>query len=115
MFKGLGGGFGDMGQMLKAAQDMQAKMGEVQERLGSITVDGEAGAGMVRATATARGEVTALTIDPTIFRPEDKEVVEDLIVAAITDAQAKAKARSQEEMGRVAEGLGLPPGFKLPF
>ena len=115
MFKGLGGGFGDMGKMLKAAQDMQAKMGEVQERLGSITVDGEAGAGMVRATATAHGEVTALTIDPTIFRPEDKEVVEDLIVAAITDAQAKAKARSQEEMGRVAEGLGLPPGFKLPF
>ena len=114
MFKGLGG-LGDMGKMMRAAQDVQEKMGEVQERLGSITVEGEAGAGMVRATATAQGEVTALSIDPSIFRPEDKEVVEDLIVAAIADAQAKAKVRSQEEMGRIAEGLGLPPGFKLPF
>ena len=114
MFKGMGS-FGDMGKMMKAAQDVQAKMGEVQERLGSITVEGEAGAGMVRATATAKGEVTALSIDPSIFRPEDKEVVEDLIVAAIADAQGKAKLRSQEEMGRIAEGLGLPPGFKLPF
>ena len=114
MFKGMGG-LGDMGKMMRAAQDVQAKMGEVQERLGAITVEGESGAGMVRATATAKGEVTALSIDPSIFRPEDKEVVEDLIVAAIADAQAKAKVRSQEEMGRIAEGLGLPPGFKLPF
>ena len=114
MFKGMGG-LGDMGKMMKAAQDVQAKMGEMQERLGSITVEGESGAGMVRATATAKGEVTALSIDPSIFRPEDKEVVEDLIVAAIADAQAKAKTRSEEEMGRIAEGLGLPPGFKLPF
>ena len=111
MFKGLG----DMGKMMRAAQDVQTKMGEVQERLGSITVEGEAGAGMVRATATAKGEVTVLSIDPSIFRPEDKEVVEDLIVAAIADAQAKARAKSQEEMGRMAEGLGLPPGFNLPF
>ena len=111
MFKGLG----DMGKMMRAAQDVQTKMGEVQERLGSITVEGEAGAGMVRATATAKGEVTALSIDPSIFRAEDREVVEDLIVAAIADAQAKAKAKSQEEVGRMAEGLGLPPGFKLPF
>ena len=111
MFKGMG----DMGKMMRAAQDMQAKMGEVQERLGSITVEGEAGAGMVRATATAKGEVTAVSIDPSIFRVEDKEVVEDLIVAAIADAQGKAAAKSQEEMGRMAEGFGLPPGFKLPF
>lgn len=114
MFKGMGG-LGDMGKMMRAAQDVQAKMGEVQERLESITVEGEAGAGMVRATATAKGELKALAIDPSIFRAEDKEVVEDLIVAAVADAQAKAKARSQEEMGRIAEGLGLPPGFKLPF
>ena len=114
MFKGLGG-MGDMGKMMRAAQDVQSKMSEVQERLGSITVEGEAGAGMVRATATAKGEVTALSIDPSIFRAEDKEVVEDLIVAAIADAQSKAQARSQEEMGRIAEGFGLPPGFKLPF
>lgn len=114
MFKGMGG-LGDMGKVMRAAQDVQAKMGEVQERLGSITVEGEAGAGMVRATATAKGEVKALSIDPSIFRAEDKEVVEDLIVAAIADAQAKAKVKSQEEMSRVAEGFGLPPGFKLPF
>jgi DNA-binding YbaB/EbfC family protein len=111
MFKGLG----DMGKMMRAAQDVQERMGEVQQRLESITVEGEAGAGMVRATATAKGEVTALSIDPSIFSAEDREVVEDLIVAAIADAQAKAKTKSQEEMGRMAEGLGLPPGFKLPF
>src|SRR6056297_2698973 len=114
MFKGLGG-MGDMGKMMKAAQEMQGKMEEVQESLGAITVTGEAGAGMVKATATAKGELTGLDIDPTIFDPNEKEVVEDLILAAIKDAQAKASERSQEEMQKLTEGLGLPPGMKLPF
>ena len=114
MFKGLGG-LADMGKMMKAAQEMQTKMAEMQEQLDTIKVVGESGAGLVKATATAKGELTALEIDPSIFNPEEKEVVEDLILAAIKDAQQKASDRSQEEMGKLTEGLGLPPGMKLPF
>ena len=114
MFKGLGG-LGDMAGMMKKAQEMQEKMGEVQDGLSRITVEGEAGAGLVRATATAKGELTALAIDPSIFDPAEKEMVEDLILAAVKDAQAKAADRSRQEMQRMAEGMGLPPGMKLPF
>ncbi len=114
MFKGLGG-IGDMAKMMKAAQDMQTKMTDLQEDLEKITVVGESGAGLVRATATAKGELTGLEIDPSIFVASEKEIVEDLILAAVKDAQAKAAARSQQEMSRMTEGLGLPPGFKFPF
>ena len=99
MFKGLGG-MGDMAKMMKAAQEMQGKMAQLQEDLKGITVTGESGAGLVKATATAKGELTALDIDPSIFNSDDKEVVEDLILAAIKDAQAKAEARSREENGQ---------------
>ena len=88
MFKGLGN-LGDMGKMMKAAQEMQGKMAQMQDDLNSITVIGEAGAGLVKATATAKGELTALDIHPSIFKGEDKEVVEDLILAAVKDAQQK--------------------------
>ena len=114
MFKGMGG-LGDMAGMMKKAQEMQAKMGEMQENLASITVTGESGAGLVKATATAKGELTALDIDPSIFDPSEKEMVEDLILAAIKDAQSRAQDRSQREMGKMAEAIGLPPGMKLPF
>ena len=114
MFKGLGN-LGDMAGMMKKAKEMQAKMAEMQDNLGSITVTGESGAGLVRATATAKGELTALDIDPSIFSAEDKEVAEDLILAAIKDAQAKAAERSQEERRKITEGLGLPADMKLPF
>ncbi|AML51303.1 YbaB/EbfC family nucleoid-associated protein [Falsihalocynthiibacter sp. S25ZX9] len=114
MFKGLGQ-MGDMAKMMKAAQEMQSKMAEMQDGLASITVVGESGAGLVKATATAKGELTGLDIDPKIFDPSEKEVVEDLILAAIKDAQAKASERSQSEMAKLTEGLGLPEGMKLPF
>ena len=114
MFKGLGN-LGDMGKMMKAAQEMQGKMAQMQEGLNSIMVTGEAGAGLVKATATAKGELTALDIDPSIFSDDDKEVVEDLILAAIKDAQQKASERAQEEAAKLTEGLGLPAGMKLPF
>lgn len=114
MFKGLGN-LGDMGKMMKAAQEMQSKMTEMQDSLGAITVTGESGAGLVKATATAKGELTGLEIDPSIFQPSEKEVVEDLILAAIKDAQKKAADRSQQEMSKLTEGLGLPPGMNLPF
>ena len=114
MLKGLGG-LGDMAKMMKAAQDMQGKMTQMQEDLARITVTGESGAGLVRATATAKGELTGLSIDPSIFNPEEREVVEDLILAAIKDAQARASERSQAELVKLTEALGLPPGMKLPF
>jgi DNA-binding YbaB/EbfC family protein len=114
MLKGLGQ-LGDMAKLMKQAQEFQAKMTEVQDRLESIEVTGEAGAGLVKVTATAKGAVRAVAIDPSLFRPEEREVVEDLIVAAIQDAQARASAAAQSEMGRLTEGLDLPPGMKLPF
>ena len=114
MFKGMGG-LGDMGKMMKAAQEMQGKMEALQDELHSMTVTGESGAGMVKATATAKGELVGLDIDPSIFNPDEKEVVEDLILAAIKDAQGKASDRAQAEMAKLTDGLGLPPGMKLPF
>ncbi|NBB97715.1 MAG: YbaB/EbfC family nucleoid-associated protein [Alphaproteobacteria bacterium] len=114
MFKGMGG-MGDMAKMMKAAQDMQGKMAQLQEELKAISVTGESGAGLVKATATAKGELTALDIDPSIFNSDDKDVVEDLILAAIKDAQAKAEDRSKEEMGKIAESMGLPRDMNLPF
>ena len=114
MFKGLGQ-LGDMAGMMKKAQEMQSKMAEMQEGLSSLTVEGESGAGLVKATATAKGELIGLDIDPSIFNPDEKEVVEDLILAAIKDAQARASERAAEEMSKLTEGLGLPAGMKLPF
>lgn len=114
MLKGLGQ-LGDMAGMMKKAQEMQSKMADMQEELNNVTVTGESGAGLVKATATAKGELTALDINPSIFHPDEKEVVEDLILAAIKDAQQKAAERSQQEMAKMTEGLGLPAGMKLPF
>ncbi len=114
MLKGLGQ-LGDMAKIMKQAQEMQTKMAEMQENLKTVMVVGESGAGLVKATATAKGELTALEIDPSIFNPEEKEVAEDLILAAIKDAQQKALEKGQEEMAKVTEGLQLPEGMKLPF
>ncbi|MGJ8584292.1 MAG: YbaB/EbfC family nucleoid-associated protein [Marinosulfonomonas sp.] len=114
MLKGLGG-LGDMAKMMKSAQDMQAKMTALQEELHNVKVVGESGAGLVKATATAKGELVALDIDPSIFNPDEKEVVEDLILAAVKDAQMKASDHSQEEMRQLTESLGLPADMKLPF
>ncbi len=114
MLKGMGG-MADMAKMMKAAQEMQGKMAQLQEDLKSIQVTGESGAGLVKATATAKGELTALDIDPSIFNADDKEVVEDLILAAIKDAQTKADERSREEMGKMAEAMGLPRDMQMPF
>ena len=114
MLKGLGG-LGAMAKMMKQAQDMQGKMADVQAKLEELITTGEAGAGMVTVTVTAKGDVKGIQIDPALFVPSDKEVVEDLIVAAIKDGQAKAAQMQREEMGKITEGLNLPEGMKLPF
>ena len=114
MFKGLGN-LGDMAGMMKKAQEMQTKMAQMQDDLQNVMVVGESGAGLVKATATAKGDLKALDIDPSIFNGDDKEVVEDLILAAIKDAQAKAAEKAQEEMSGLTEAMGLPKDMKLPF
>ncbi|MBE1292299.1 YbaB/EbfC family nucleoid-associated protein [Shimia sp.] len=114
MLKGLGN-LGDMAGMMKKAQEMQTRMTDMQDELHNIMVVGESGAGLVKATASAKGELKALDIDPSIFNGDDKEVVEDLILAAIKDAQTKASDRAQEELGKITSELGLPADMKLPF
>ncbi len=114
MLKGLGQ-LGDMAKMMKQAQEMQAKVTELQQELETMTVTGESGAGLVKATATAKGELKGLDIDPSIFNGDDKEVVEDLILAAIKDAQAKATEKYQSEMKALTDSFGLPADFKMPF
>ncbi|RLJ51819.1 hypothetical protein BCF46_2044 [Litoreibacter meonggei] len=114
MLKGLGS-LGDMAGMMKKAKEMQDKMTQMQEDLQNIEVQGESGAGLVKATATAKGILTGLDIDPSIFHPDEKEVVEDLILAAIKDAQSKAAAKAEAEMSKLTQEMGIPAGMKLPF
>lgn len=114
MFKGLGQ-LGDMAKMMKAAKEMQDRMAKLQADLAEMEVTGEAGAGLVKATATAKGVLTGLSIDPSILQASEKEVVEDLILAAIKDAQRRASERSQQEISRITQELGLPADMKLPF
>ncbi len=101
--------------LMKQASQMQSKMEEMQARLQTIELVGEAGAGMVRVTMNGKGELRGIKIDPKIVDPADSEVLEDLIMAAHRDAKAKIDAAMAAEMQQVTGGLNLPPGFKLPF
>ncbi|MGR3783141.1 MAG: YbaB/EbfC family nucleoid-associated protein [Albimonas sp.] len=114
MLKGLGN-LGDMAKMMAKAQEFQAKMAEAQAAVEALEVEGEAGAGLVKAWVSGKGELKRLAIDPSLFVPEDREAVEDLVVAAIKTAQERAGEAAQAEMAKAAEGLPLPPGMKLPF
>ena len=105
----------NLGQMMKQAQQMQAKMAEMQERLGELEVPGEAGAGLVKVTLNGRGELRTLKVDKSLVDPEDIEVMEDLIIAAFNDAKAHLEERIQEETSKLMGGLSLPPGMKFPF
>ncbi|KAA5603441.1 YbaB/EbfC family nucleoid-associated protein [Blastochloris sulfoviridis] len=101
-----------MGMMGKAKQ-LQAKLEELQAEMDRTEVDGEAGGGLVTCRATAKGEMRALSIDASLLKPEEKEVVEDLVMAALADARRKAEAVMAEKMSGLAGGLPLPPGMKL--
>jgi len=105
----------NLGQMMKQAQAMQAKMAEMQEKLAEMEVSGQAGAGMVTATLNGKSELRGLKIDPSLVDPSDVEVLEDLVIAAVNDAKVKVEAAVAEEMQKVTGGLDLPPGMKLPF
>jgi nucleoid-associated protein EbfC len=101
--------------MIKQAQAMQAKMQEAQAELESTIVEGEAGGGVVKVTLTAKGAMQKVSIDPSLLKPEDVEILEDLIVSAHAQARGKAEAAMTEKMKAITGGLQLPPGMKLPF
>jgi DNA-binding YbaB/EbfC family protein len=105
----------NLGQLMKQAQQMQAKMAEVQEQLAQTTAEGQSGGGLVRVTITGKQEITRVKLDPGLVDPREVEVLEDLIVAAANDARIKIQAEIERQMQSVAGGLSLPPGMKLPF
>jgi hypothetical protein len=105
---------GGLGALMKQAQQMQENMKRVQEELGTIEVEGQAGAGLVKVLMTCKHAVKRVTIDPSLVG-EDKDMLEDLVMAAMNDAVAKAEATTQAKMAGFAQGLNLPPGMNLPF
>lgn len=108
--------FKNLGQMMKQAQEMQERMATLQEEISRLEVTGQSGGGMVTAVLNGKGDARALSIDPALLSdPSEKEVLEDLIVAAFNDAKTKADQRMQEETQKLMGGLQLPPGMKMPF
>ena len=105
---------GGIGQLMKQAQQMQANMQKAQEEMASMTVTGESGAGMVKITMTCKHEVRALHIDDSLVG-DDKDMLEDLIIAAFNDAVRRVEKTVQEKFSGMTSGLSLPPGMKLPF
>ena len=105
----------NLGQMMKQAQEMQARMAELQERLNAVEMTGSSAAGMVQVTLTGKGDMRRIKIDKSLLAPDEVEVLEDLIVAATNDAKARVEAHVAEEMSKLTGGLKLPPGMKLPF
>ena len=98
----------------KAAETIQTQMGEAQAKLDTIEVEGTAGGGLVKVRATARGRIIGVVIDENLMKPEEKQMVEDLVTAAFNDARDRADRKAGEEMAKIQQGAGLPPGFKLP-
>tara|TARA_B100001013_G_C24297505_1_gene319395 strand:- start:138 stop:461 length:324 start_codon:yes stop_codon:yes gene_type:complete len=105
----------NIGNMMKQAQQLQKKMNEAQEKLKSIEVEGSSGGGMVKVIVNAKGDIKKIDIDKSLMSPNEKEMTEDLILAAINDAKNKAENVAAEEMKNLTGGISLPPGFKLPF
>ena len=104
---------GNIGQLMKQAQMMQENMRRMQEQLGTLEVEGQSGSGTVKVTMTCKHEMRRVSIDPSLMT--DREMLEDLLVAAFNDASRKVEATISEKMGAMTAGMGLPAGFKLPF
>ena len=105
---------GNIGQMMKQAQMMQENMRRMQEQLGTLEVEGQSGAGMVKVQMNCKHEVKRISIDPSLLG-EDREMLEDLVAAAFNDAARRVESTIAEKMSGMTAGLGLPAGFKLPF
>jgi nucleoid-associated protein EbfC len=104
----------NINDLMKQAQDMQSKMQKMQEDMANAEVKGEAGAGLVAVVMTGRHDVKRVHIDESLMK-EDKEMLEDLLAAAVNDAVRKVEAQSRDQMSKMTAGMGLPPGFKMPF
>ncbi len=105
----------DLMGIMKQAQAMQEKMASLQDELDHVEVSGASGGGAVSVRMTAKGQLRGVTLDPSLMNPDEREILEDLIVAAVNDARTKAEATAQEKMAELTKGLPLPPGMKLPF
>jgi DNA-binding YbaB/EbfC family protein len=105
----------DMMGLMKKAQEMQSRMQELQAEMEQTLVEGQSGGGLVKVTITAKGQMKSVSLDPSLLKPEDGEIVEDLVVTAHEDARKKAERVMEEKMKSVTAGLPLPPGMKLPF
>jgi nucleoid-associated protein EbfC len=105
---------GQLAGLMKQAQQMQENLKKAQDEIAAMEVEGQAGAGMVKVTMTGRHDVKRVSIDPSLMG-DDREMLEDLIAAAVNDAVRRIEAATQERMGGLTAGLGLPPGMKLPF
>jgi nucleoid-associated protein EbfC len=104
----------DLGELMKQAQQMQEQMQKQQEELANKEVTGESGAGMVKVIMTGRHDVRGVEIDPSLLS-EDKEILEDLLAAAVNDAVRRVENLNKDNMANMASGFGMPPGFKMPF
>ena len=105
----------NLDEIMKMAQNAQAELQKATDNLDNIEVEGISGGGLVRVRASAKGRIIGLDIDESLLQPSEKQMVEDLIAAAINDARAKADQRAAAEMQKITSGLPLPPGFKMPF
>jgi len=105
----------DILQMMKKAQELQNRMGEVQEKLGELTVEGRSGGGLVTVSLSGKFELKGIKIDPSLMKAGEEGILEDLILAAHADAKGKAETEAARQMQEVTAGLPLPPGMKLPF
>jgi len=101
--------------MMKKAQEMQAKMQEIQEEIANLESTGSSGAGLVSITLNGQGNIKAIKIDPSLIKPEESEILEDLIMAAHNEAKAKIETAVAQKTQEMTAGLPIPPGFKLPF
>ena len=106
---------GNIGNMMKQAQMMQANLQRAQQEIASLQVTGEAGGGMAKVTMTGKHQVLRVALDPSIVSADDKDMLEDLVAAAVNDAVQKVERATQEKMSSVMGGMNLPPGFKMPF
>lgn len=105
----------NLGDMMKQVQAMQSRMAEMQAKLEQATVVGQSGGGLVKVTLNGKGAMSRVDIDPSLLKADEKEIVEDLVMAAHADAKAKSEAMMADQMKDLTGGLPLPPGFKLPF
>jgi DNA-binding YbaB/EbfC family protein len=105
----------NLNQMMKQVQELQERMQAVQAKLESLSIEGRAGGGLVRVTLNGKGAMTGIALDESLFKPGEREILEDLILAAHADARTKMETALAEQMKDLTGGLPIPPGFQLPF